>query len=280
MSEYRSEHRTPDTVAMDHRLESDSTYITDLPLCQVRLHHNAAFPWIILIPHQENLVEIIDLSPSDQILMMGEISLASQVMKQLFKPHKLNVANLGNVVPQLHVHVVARYETDEAWPGPIWNSGFNEAYDSTIKSNLIKNLQKTFENLKSQVANSFLSPLRKASIVFQEASSEGFDWAHPFQAASKVQEELEEVMEELKKTGSASCQLALKEEMGDLLLASVILAHHAKVDPEEALFEGSQKFARRYNHLKSHAEKEGISLQKASKEELSALWRELKKVEG
>ena len=117
---------------IDPRLEADSTFITALRLCQVRLHHNAAFPWLILIPQQERLFEIIDLSPSDQQMLMQEIVLTSQGMKRLFLPTKLNVANLGNVVPQLHVHIIARYKDDQAWPGPVWNSGVNRAYDPEL----------------------------------------------------------------------------------------------------------------------------------------------------
>ena len=117
---------------IDPRLEADSTFITALELCQVRLSHNAAFPWVILIPQREGLCEIIDLSPSDRQVLMQEIAFTSQGMKRLFLPTKLNVANLGNVVPQLHVHIIARYKDDQAWPGPVWNSGVNRAYDPEL----------------------------------------------------------------------------------------------------------------------------------------------------
>ncbi len=116
----------------DPRLEADSTYITDLDLCQVRLNHNAAFPWILLIPRQPDLVEIIDLSARDQQVLMQDIVRASKVMKQLFNPTKINVASLGNVVPQLHVHIIARYQSDSAWPGPVWNSGRQDVYDPSL----------------------------------------------------------------------------------------------------------------------------------------------------
>jgi diadenosine tetraphosphate (Ap4A) HIT family hydrolase len=119
---------SPMTMVLDPRLETDSTFIHQLKLCQVRLSHNAAFPWILLIPNRENIDEVMELSPSDQRVLMEEIVLASQAMKDLFHPTKLNIANLGNVVPQLHVHVVARYDRDPAWPGPIWNSGIHEDY--------------------------------------------------------------------------------------------------------------------------------------------------------
>lgn len=135
-------------MPLDPRLESDSTFITALELCDVRLSHNAAFPWILLIPRHDGISEIIDLSPTDQQLLMQEIVLASQVLQQLFQPTKLNVANLGNIVPQLHVHMVARYNSDKAWPHPIWNSGINDAYDPKAKFERITQLKDAFLRLK------------------------------------------------------------------------------------------------------------------------------------
>jgi len=132
-------------MLLDPRLESDSTFIITLELCDVRLSHNAAFPWVLLIPRQEGISEIIDLSPTDQQLLMQEIVLASQVMQQLFKATKLNVANLGNIVPQLHVHIVARYDNDKAWPHPIWNSGISAVYDPKTKFERITQLKEAFE---------------------------------------------------------------------------------------------------------------------------------------
>lgn len=131
-------------MQLDPRLESDSSPIIDLSLCQVRLHHNAAFPWIMLIPQQASLSEIIDLSSSDQLLLMQEIVLSCGIMRDLFNPTKLNVANLGNIVSQLHVHIVARYESDEAWPGPIWNRGITMDYSDDAKKERIEKLKKAF----------------------------------------------------------------------------------------------------------------------------------------
>jgi len=128
-------------LVLDPRLLEASSFITELKLCQVRLNHNAAFPWILLIPAKEDISEIIDLTPSDQHVLMQEISLASQVMKSLFQPTKLNIANLGNVVPQLHVHIIARYENDEAWPDPVWNSKVAKAYDPLFLQERINQLK-------------------------------------------------------------------------------------------------------------------------------------------
>jgi diadenosine tetraphosphate (Ap4A) HIT family hydrolase len=129
---------------LDSRLEADSKFILDLDLCQVRLHHNSAFPWIILIPRINGLVDIIDLKPADQMTLLNEITHASHVMKQIYNPHKLNIAALGNVVPQLHIHVIARFTTDQAWPAPIWNSGVTEVYDKETLRDQVSLIKETF----------------------------------------------------------------------------------------------------------------------------------------
>ena len=109
------------------QLEKDTFHVTDLSLCRVLLMNNHLFPWIILVPQVEEVTEIIDLSVIDRHRLMDEIAKASQVMQAVYKPKKLNVAALGNIVPQLHVHVIARAETDAAWPNPVWG-GPSEYY--------------------------------------------------------------------------------------------------------------------------------------------------------
>jgi diadenosine tetraphosphate (Ap4A) HIT family hydrolase len=133
------------TFILDPRIEADSYFVCDLELSHVRLHRNAAFPWLMLMPRRAGMVEIIDLTVEDQEQLLREIRLASHVVRDLFKPTKINVANLGNVTPQLHVHVVARFDTDKAWPGPIWNSGVNEAYDDIALQERIELLQEAFK---------------------------------------------------------------------------------------------------------------------------------------
>ena len=122
------------TFVLNEKLASDSAFIVDLPLCQARLSHNAAFPWVILIPRLFNAVEIIDLSQDHQFQLLKEINQVSKVVRDLFQPTKLNVVNLGNVVSQLHVHVIARYDSDLAWPQPVWNSGVFKPYDEAEKT--------------------------------------------------------------------------------------------------------------------------------------------------
>jgi diadenosine tetraphosphate (Ap4A) HIT family hydrolase len=109
------------SFSLHPQLEKDSVWVADLSISQVRLHLNAAFPWLILVPTCESHKrELIDLSPDEGIQVLEEIKLLSRLLNELFKPDKLNIGVLGNIVPQLHVHVLARYKDDPAWPGPVW----------------------------------------------------------------------------------------------------------------------------------------------------------------
>jgi diadenosine tetraphosphate (Ap4A) HIT family hydrolase len=97
-----------------------SHHTTELKLCSIRLHDNSKFPWIILIPKRKNITDISELSSKDQLLLMKEIVYSSKVMKKLFKTSKLNVEKIGNIVPQLHIHIIARYKNDSSWPLSVW----------------------------------------------------------------------------------------------------------------------------------------------------------------
>ena len=97
-----------------------SHYITDLQLCSIRLHDNSKFPWIILIPKRNKITDMSDLNSKDQILLIKEIVYVSKIMKKLFKTPKLNVEKVGNIVPQLHIHIIARYKKDSSWPLSVW----------------------------------------------------------------------------------------------------------------------------------------------------------------
>ena len=97
-----------------------SHHIIELKLCSIRLHDNSKFPWIILIPKRKNITDISELSSKDQLLLMKEIVYSSKVMKKLFKTSKLNVEKIGNIVPQLHIHIIARYKNDSSWPLSVW----------------------------------------------------------------------------------------------------------------------------------------------------------------
>ena len=97
-----------------------SHHIIELKLCSIRLHDNSKFPWLILIPKRKNVIDISDLNSKDQILLMKEIVFVSKLMKKLFKTSKLNVEKIGNIVPQLHIHIISRKKTDSSWPLSVW----------------------------------------------------------------------------------------------------------------------------------------------------------------
>lgn len=102
------------------RLAADTCWLGDWPLCACLLMNDAQYPWLILVPRQPDCAHVHDLSEADQQQLLRESAWASQVLQQTFDADKINVAALGNVVPQLHWHVVARTTTDAAWPAPIW----------------------------------------------------------------------------------------------------------------------------------------------------------------
>lgn len=106
--------------ALDPRLAGDTHALGDLPLCRLLLMNDATYPWLILVPRRGGLAEIIDLDAAERALLMEEIALVSTALRDATQPVKLNVAALGNMVRQLHVHIIARFETDPAWPGPVW----------------------------------------------------------------------------------------------------------------------------------------------------------------
>jgi diadenosine tetraphosphate (Ap4A) HIT family hydrolase len=105
---------------LDPRIEKDSTFIKDLSLCQIRLQNDSRYPWLVLLPRKNDLTEVYELNEQDQELLIKESSLVSKGLALTTGCKKVNVANLGNVVSQLHWHVVARVEQDFTWPGPIW----------------------------------------------------------------------------------------------------------------------------------------------------------------
>ena len=102
------------------KFSKSSHHLLDLKLCTIRLHDNSKFPWIMLIPKRKNINDITDLNSKDQMLLMREIVFSSKIMKKLFKTSKLNVEKVGNIVPQLHIHIIARYKKDSSWPLSVW----------------------------------------------------------------------------------------------------------------------------------------------------------------
>ena len=102
------------------QLASDTVNLGDLPLCQVLVIQDANYPWLLLVPRRPDVVEVLDLDEVEQAQLMTETTRVARALREITKCDKLNIAALGNVVPQLHVHVIARRKTDAAWPRPVW----------------------------------------------------------------------------------------------------------------------------------------------------------------
>jgi diadenosine tetraphosphate (Ap4A) HIT family hydrolase len=117
---------------LDSRLEADTYLVGDLMLSRVLLMDDARFPWVILVPRRPEIREIIDLELRDRAMLYRDMEAVMDAMKRLFSPTKLNVAALGNMVPQLHMHVIARFDDDQAWPKPVWSVGERVPYDPTM----------------------------------------------------------------------------------------------------------------------------------------------------
>ncbi|PAJ73003.1 HIT family protein [Pseudoalteromonas sp. NBT06-2] len=101
-------------------LKRDCIELADWPLCKVLLLNDSQYPWFILVPRQNDLKEIVDLSEQEQIVFIKESAMLSKLIQEVFNPDKLNVAAIGNMVPQLHIHHIARFKTDAVWPAPVW----------------------------------------------------------------------------------------------------------------------------------------------------------------
>lgn len=138
---------TDSVFTLHPRLEADTIFIGELGLSRVLLMNDARFPWLILVPRRADLREMSDLAADDQATLMGEINSVSHVLQRLIHPHKLNVAAIGNIVAQLHIHIVARFEDDAAWPAPVWGHGLREPYDEDESSGFIGLLQRELGHL-------------------------------------------------------------------------------------------------------------------------------------
>ena len=121
-----------------------SHHLLDLKLCTVRLNDNSKFPWIMLIPKRKNINDITDLNSKDQMLLMKEIVFSSKVIKKLFKTSKLNVEKVGNIVPQLHIHIIARYKEDISWPLSVWVVK-SKSYSSKALKEIVSKIRIAFK---------------------------------------------------------------------------------------------------------------------------------------
>ncbi len=124
------------------QLAADTVPVGDLALTRVLLANDANYPWLILAPRRAGLVEIIDLEPNERAQLMAEIDAAARVLKAVTECEKLNIAALGNVVRQLHVHVIARRHSDAAWPKPVWGAAPPSAYVPAVRDGFIGALRR------------------------------------------------------------------------------------------------------------------------------------------
>ncbi|MDQ1197278.1 HIT family protein [Agrobacterium sp. SORGH_AS 787] len=125
---------------LDDRLARDSVLITTLGLCQLRLQNDCRWPWVVLVPQRNDVSELFDLTPLDQAVLTFETNLVASALNELTGAVKINVGALGNIVRQLHVHIIARNEGDPCWPGPIWGQGTPIPYAEQDKQDFIKKL--------------------------------------------------------------------------------------------------------------------------------------------
>ena len=129
---------------LDGKFLKSSHYVKDLKLCTIRLHDNSKFPWLILIPKRIKIIDITELNSKDQILLMKEIVFVSKIMKKLFKTSKLNVEKIGNIVPQLHIHIIARTKRDNSWPLSVWVVK-GKKYSKTTLTIMIEKIKNAFK---------------------------------------------------------------------------------------------------------------------------------------
>lgn len=133
-----------DLFSLHPQLARDTLFVTDLALCRVLLMNDARYPWCILVPRIPDVREIFDLPVSEQAAMWREVSLCAERLATLTRADKMNVATLGNLVPQLHIHVIARNIGDATWPQPVWGKGEAQPYTAPAGTKRVEALQLTF----------------------------------------------------------------------------------------------------------------------------------------
>ena len=136
----------------DARLVADSYPVTELPLCQLRLMNDARYPWLVLVPRHPGACEVFDLDAAEQQQLWREGAAVGRMLKTVMGGDKLNIATLGNVVSQLHLHVVVRRQDDDAWPGPVWGQGEAIPYDMDALAEMRDRLLAEVERLDLEPA--------------------------------------------------------------------------------------------------------------------------------
>lgn len=132
------------TFVLHPRLEADTAFVADWTLSRVLLTNDTRYLWLTLVPRRAGAVEIFDLTATDRAVLIEEIARASEAAKTLAKAEKINVGALGNIVPQLHVHIVARSTGDFAWPGPVWGQGSPVPYTDDARAARLQRLREVF----------------------------------------------------------------------------------------------------------------------------------------
>jgi diadenosine tetraphosphate (Ap4A) HIT family hydrolase len=132
---------------LHQRLKDDTVEVAALALSVVLLMKDRTLPWLILVPRREGASEMHALSKEERAVLIEEITLASKVLEKLYLPDKINIGALGNLVPQLHIHVVGRFKTDRAWPGPVWGKDGAEPYTEAELGKTVCALKEAFKSL-------------------------------------------------------------------------------------------------------------------------------------
>lgn len=127
--------------SLDSRLANDTIELADWPLCSVRLMNDSHYPWLILVPKVASVTELFQLDDAQRLQLDAESTFVARTLMEIFQGDKMNVAALGNVVKQLHIHHVVRFEQDAAWPGPIWGKVDVEAYSDDQLSKIKQQLE-------------------------------------------------------------------------------------------------------------------------------------------
>jgi len=132
---------------LHERLKSDTIFVHDLPLCRVLLMNDSNYPWFILVPKRDGATEMFELIKEDRIQLEIEVSAIARAIKTNFCAKKINIATLGNIVPQLHIHIVARFENDPSWPKPVWGNPDLVQYKNNELEALIESSSAIFKEL-------------------------------------------------------------------------------------------------------------------------------------
>lgn len=134
---------------LDPRLESDTIFLGDLKLCRVLLMNDSQYPWIILVPRVSDIMEIYELSDQQRQILAEESNQVTALLSKEFSADKMNVAALGNVVSQLHIHHIVRYQNDPAWPAPVWGAKVVKPYPEKELEAVCSRLRNLFEQINS-----------------------------------------------------------------------------------------------------------------------------------